>query len=248
MSTAIKVENLHKKFVIRGYNSIRGSVYNLFNLRKSKDVVVHKVLKGINFEVQKGEIFGIIGKNGSGKSTLMKCIKGCLPLDSGVIETKGKMMRLALGQGLEPALSARQNIYLNASLLGLTFAEIGQVFDEIIAFAGLEDFVDTEIKYYSNGMRSRLAFAIAQYAKTDIMLLDEFFGGVGDIEFKKKSRAIFEKDMLQERTVVIISHNLHQIRNFCDRAALIHHGEIIAIGDPNLVVDAYQDLDALEAQ
>ncbi len=238
----IKLKNISKSFRVReqANDSVRDKVMNLFN---SNQLITYDALVDINLEIKKGEFFGIIGHNGSGKSTLLNIIMGSIiPNKGGIVETEGKIIRLALGMGFDPGLSARENIYVNASILGLTFKEIGERFDEIISFAELEKFVDTPVKFYSSGMRSRLTFAIAVHAEADIFLMDEFFGGVGDKSFREKSEAIFEESFIKGRTIVHVNHNMHLIKKHCDRVLLLHGGKQIIVGPPNEVIEAYDEI------
>ncbi len=242
-STVIRARNLSKTFTIRerSASSIRGMILNFREFQRNKHTV--HALRNINFEVNTGEVIGIIGRNGSGKSTLLNLIMGSMKPDRGSeIETRGRIIRLALGMGFDPNLSARHNIYVNGSILGLTFRKIGHVFHDIIAFADLKDFVDTPIKFYSSGMITRLAFSIAIYADADIFLMDELFGGVGDENFKEKSKKVFEDAFLEKRTILFVSHSLETILQFSHKTLLIDRGEQLAFGDPKTVVEQYQEL------
>ena len=236
----VEVKRACKTFEVNRNATIRQRIFSVLGYHDPKEKV--EVLKDINFEVKEGEVFGIIGKNGSGKSTLLKTIKGSIKLDSGTIETRGKLIRLAMGMGLDLNQSARQNIYMNASLLGLSFKEIGTIFHDVLKFAGVERFVDTEIKYYSSGMRSRLSFSIAVHANADLFLMDEFFGGVGDINFKKKSFELFKHTFINKKTILYISHNLKNMERFCHRVMLMHQGKMLAIGEPAKVIEEYRNL------
>lgn len=241
--TIIKVENLSKTFHVReeSVSSIRHLILNLRRLRSKQHTI--KALQDINFEVKRGEVIGIIGRNGSGKSTLLNLIMGSLKPDKGSsINTSGRIIRLALGMGFDPNLSARHNIYVNGSILGLTFKKIGSIFYDIIDFADLVDFIDTPLKFYSSGMRSRLAFAIAVHAQADIFLMDEFFGGVGDANFQEKSKKVFEDAFLEKRTILFVSHGLKNIVDFSDKVLLIDRGRQLAFGPPEEVVKQYQEL------
>lgn len=238
----IDIKNIKKTFYVKENrnDSIRDSIFNMFNQGRTKKI---EALKGVDLQVRKGEFLGIIGRNGSGKSTLLKIITGAMPPDKGgAIDVKGRMIRLALGMGFDPNLSARENIYVNASILGLTFRQIGEKFHEIIAFAELEDFVDTQVRFFSSGMRSRLAFAIAVHADADIFLMDEFFGGVGDVGFKKKSEAVFKESFLQGRTIIHVSHSLSTVQKHCDRVLLLNRGEMVGIGEPKEMIEKYKKL------
>lgn len=238
----IKLDNVSKTYNVRDKmaNSIRDQVFGFLTKSKKRKI---EALKGINFEVKKGEYFGIIGRNGSGKSTLINIILGTfLPNPGGSVEVRGKMIRLALGMGFDAQLTGKENIYINGSVLGLTFKEIDAVFDQIISFAELEDFVNTKVKFYSKGMRSRLTFAIAMHAESEIFLFDEFFGGVGDLVFRDKSDKMFKDSLLQERTIVLVSHSMETIRKHCHRVLLIDKGVPIFLGPPDDAVRMYREL------
>lgn len=238
-SLALELKNVSKTFRIRegGRDSIREKVKGLFGQSNIREL--HAV-RDVSFSIKKGEFFGIVGHNGSGKSTLLKLIIGAIKPDLGSeITTHGRVLRLALGMGFDLNLSARDNIYVNGSIMGLTFREIGNVFFEIIEFAGLEDFVETPLKYYSSGMVSRLAFAISVFVDTDILLIDEFFGGVGDEAFRKKSAEIFKKRIIEGKTVVFVSHEMSIIQEYCNRVCVMNKGEMVALGKPSDVINDY---------
>lgn len=237
---AIRLQNVSKTFHIREKNSdtIKAKFSNL--LRPSSGIRELKAVDNISFNVKKGEFFGIVGHNGSGKSTLLKMIIGAIKPDSGsVIELSGRVLRLALGMGFDMNLSARHNIYVNGSVMGLTFREIGMKFNEIVGFAELEKFVDTPLKFYSSGMVSRLAFAISVFVDTEILLIDEFFGGVGDESFKQKSAKVFEERIISGKTVVFVSHEMNLIEKFCNRVAVLKEGRLVNIGAPSDVISSY---------
>jgi ABC-type polysaccharide/polyol phosphate transport system ATPase subunit len=238
----IKLENISKTFHIkdRSSDTIRDKVMNIFNPSTSREI---KALDNINIEIKRGEFFGIIGRNGSGKSTLLQIMTGAYPPDKGGKATiNGKYMRLSLGMGFDKELTARENIYTSASIMGLTFKKIGQKFYEMIQFAELEKFVDTKVKYFSSGMRSRLSFAIAIHAEAEILLMDEFFGGVGDAKFKEKSEEVFKDRILEGRTIVHVSHQPKTIKDHCERVLLLHHGKPIMIDTPDIVFKEYHKL------
>lgn len=238
----ISAKSIKKTFYIKEspVDSIRDSIFSFSSNNTTRAI---PALKGIDFEVYKGEIFGVIGRNGSGKSTLLKIIAGAYPADKGgTLSVNGKLIRLALGMGFDGNLSARENIYLNGSILGLSFKQIGQKFNEIIEFAELENFVDTKVKFYSSGMHSRLAFAIAIHAEADIFLMDEFFGGVGDVRFQEKSAKVFKDAFLNGRTILHVSHDLNSIRAHCNRVLLLNNGEMLALGTPEEVIPIYERL------
>ncbi len=233
----IDIRNLNKTFSISGRKL--SFTERLKNKLANKTKKVHAI-KDINLQVKNGEFLGIIGKNGSGKSTLLKLIIGAMDPDEGShIETHGKIIRLALGMGFDVDLTARDNIYLNGTILGLSFKQIGEKFEEIIAFAELEDFIDTPIKFYSSGMRSRLSFAIAIHAEADIFLIDEFFGSVGDLGFMEKSQKAFEENILQGKTIIHVSHSLELIRKHCTKILVMEKGSATIYDDVNEAIEKY---------
>ena len=241
MEKVIDISNVSKTYSVSEKKVSSTKFLNIFSwFNKSKNKRIH-ALKDVNFSVEKGEIFGIVGRNGSGKSTLMNIILGAIKPDKGgKVLTDGKMIKLSLGIGVDKNLTARENIYLNGSILGLSFKEIGSKFDDIIKFSGLEQFVDTQVKFYSKGMKSRLLFSIAIHAEADIFLLDEFFGGVGDKNFKQKSEDVFNESIVNKKTIVIISHSLKTIERFCTRTLWIEKGQMKMLGPTKEVLNAYK--------
>jgi ABC-2 type transport system ATP-binding protein len=236
---AIKLENVNKTFVLhdRG-NTIRARFFSMFTGKGTRRL---KALHDINLEIKKGEFFGIVGLNGSGKSTLVQIMNGALyPDRGGKVTLNGKAMRLALGMGFDDELTARQNIMLNSSVLGLSIKEIKSKMDEMVSFAELEEFVDTPVKYYSSGMKSKLMFSIAVNAQADIFLMDEFFGGVGDQNFKKKADELFHERFITGKTIIHVSHQLETIKKYCDRVLLLDKGKVVKIGTPDEVLDLFK--------
>ena len=197
-------------------------------------------LQDINFEVQKGEVLGIIGKNGAGKSTLLKILSRVTSPSTGEIKTKGRIASLLeVGTGFHPELTGRENIYLNGAILGMTKAEIKAKEDEIINFSGCERYIDTPVKRYSSGMRVRLAFAVAAHLEPDILVIDEVLA-VGDAEFQKKAIGKMQDISKTEgRTVLFVSHNMVSIQNLCTRVICLEHGKIIADGQTDSIIDYY---------
>ena len=214
---------------------------SLFHLRKSK-LEVYEALRGISFEVKKGEIMGIVGKNGSGKSTLLRAIAGIFSADSGSIELESDSVSLlSIGVGFQKKLSGRENIILSGMLLGFSEQEVRDKMDEIIEFANLGKFIDMPVKTYSSGMYSKLAFSITAVLETDIMLIDEVLS-VGDAKFKKKSyKKMQELIMDENRTVVIVSHSTETLEKLCTSLFWLHEGEIKMQGDTKTVLDAYNE-------
>jgi ABC-type polysaccharide/polyol phosphate transport system ATPase subunit len=196
-------------------------------------------LRDVSLEVEAGESFGLVGDNGSGKSTLLKCMARILSPDEGRVATVGKVSTLLeLGAGFHPELSGRDNVYLNGSILGLSKQQISRRFDEIVAFAGLEPFIDTPVKNYSSGMYVRLGFSVAINVDPDILLVDEVLA-VGDIDFQRKCVEKFVDLKTQGRTIVLVSHALESVRNLCDRAALLDEGHLRTVGPAPAVIDEY---------
>lgn len=229
---AIHMRNVSKTFRFRDRNedTIREKVKALFSGQNKERRL--QALADVSLDIQKGEFIGIVGHNGSGKSTFLKLIIGALRPDRGsVIRTHGRVIRLALGMGFDKELSARDNINLNGSIIGLSNRSIRNRFDAIIDFAELHDFVDTPIKLFSSGMVSRLAFALALHVEADILLIDEFFVGVGDKDFQAKSRAAFRKFLDSGKTILFVSHDMDQLRNYADRVIVFEKGRVKEIGE-----------------
>jgi ABC-2 type transport system ATP-binding protein len=193
-------------------------------------------LRDIDLEIGDGTTFGLIGHNGSGKTTLLKCIAGILRPTSGTIRLRGRLAALLeLGAGFHPELTGRENVYLNAAFLGLSRRQTDAVFDDIVGFAGLEDFIDNEVKFYSSGMLVRLGFAVAVHVDPDVLLIDEVLA-VGDEAFQAKCLERIRSFQHEGRTIVLVTHALDTVIDICDRAAMLHHGELHAIGMPDDVV------------
>jgi ABC-2 type transport system ATP-binding protein len=196
-------------------------------------------LKGVSFDVHYGETFGIIGSNGSGKSTMLKCLAGILFPEKGSVTSHGRLAALLeLGAGFHPELTGVENIYLNGAILGMSKKEIGRRFDDIVSFAGLEQFIDTPVKNYSSGMTIRLGFAIAANVEPEILLIDEVLS-VGDESFQRRCMEKIEQFRKDGRTIVFVSHGLAQVEQLCERAAWIEYGELKMLGNAVEVVQTY---------
>lgn len=206
------------------------------------------VLRDINFEVRQGDFFGIVGRNGSGKSTLLKLISGIYVPDSGTIQVNGKLVPfIELGVGFNPELTGRENVYLNGALLGFTRDEIDAMYDDIVEFAELEEFMDQKLKNYSSGMQVRLAFSVAIQAKGDILVLDEVLA-VGDEAFQRKCDDFFAHVKHDPtKTVILVTHDMSAVKKYCNKAILIKDGLIIASGNKDDVADRYT-LENLESK
>ena len=235
---AIEVENVSKAFLIphQQRNTIKEYFLHPFHRMTYER---NEALRDITFTVEQGEFFGVVGLNGSGKSTLLKVLAGIYRADTGRIRIGGALAPfIELGVGFNMELTARNNILVNATLLGLTRREINDRLDDILAFAELERFVDQKLKNYSSGMLLRLAYSISIQVPFDILLLDEVLA-VGDQTFQEKCFATFEGFKEQGKTVVLVSHDLHAIRRHCTRAAFLREGEIAALGPTEGVLRDY---------
>lgn len=238
---AIKVKNLHKSFKLPTERAwgLKQAIFN--RLKGVKGYKTQKVLRGVSFEVKKGEFIGIVGRNGSGKSTLLKLLSKIYVPDSGKIEVNGSLVPfIELGVGFNPELTGRENVYMNGAMLGFSNSEMDEMYDEIVEFAELRDFMDQKLKNYSSGMQVRLAFSIAIRARGDILILDEVLA-VGDAAFQEKCNQYF-RSLHGEQTVILVTHSMEDVVEFCDRAILLEKGKIIQDGDPEKVAEAYLDL------
>lgn len=234
----IDVKNLKIRYRSINKMSIRKS---LFKLKKSK-VDIFEAVRGISFQVPKGQIMGIVGKNGSGKSTLLRAIAGVFSPDEGEIDLHGHSVSLlSIGVGFQKRLTGRENIYLSGMLLGFSEEEIGNKIDDIIEFSELGDFINKPVKTYSSGMYSKLAFSITAILETEIILIDEVLS-VGDSKFKKKSYKKMKQLITnKDRTVVIVSHNNDTLNQLCDTVLWLHEGKIKMQGEPKEVLAAYEE-------
>jgi lipopolysaccharide transport system ATP-binding protein len=252
----IEVKNLGKKYNIThmrgGYVALRDVITNIaknpfrYIKSKSKQVIgLEKMeefwaLKGVSFSVKKGEIIGIIGANGAGKSTLLKILSQITPPTEGEIILRGRVgSLLEVGTGFHPELTGRENIFLNGAILGMKKREIEKKFNEIVAFAGVDRFLDTPVKFYSSGMYVRLAFSVAAHMEPDILLVDEVLA-VGDAEFQKKCLGKMDEITKKDgRTILFVSHNMGAIQQLCQKSILLQKGAIKLLGPTRDVIDQY---------
>jgi len=241
IETAIEVKNVNKTFRIpkEKSNSVKSLIIS--GLKGGQYESLH-ILQNINLEIKHGEFFGIVGRNGSGKSTLLKLLAGIYTPDSGSIMVNGNLTPfIELGVGFNPELTGKENVYLNGALLGMSRREVDSIYHEIVDFAELSDFMDQKLKNYSSGMQVRLAFSIAIQSKSDILLFDEVLA-VGDASFQRKCFDKFEQYKAEKKTVILVSHNMGDVRKFCTNALLIADGKIIDYGDPNKIAMHYEDI------
>lgn len=240
---AIKVEHISKSFKLPHdrQNSIKGGLISLIKNGK-RTYETQKVLKDISFEINKGEFFGIVGRNGSGKSTMLKLLAGIYTPTNGAIQINGSLTPfIELGVGFNPELTGRENVYLNGALLGFNRAEMADMYDDIVEFAELERFMDQKLKNYSSGMQVRLAFSIAIRAKSDVLLLDEVLA-VGDADFQRKCYDYFLSLKKEKQTVILVTHDMGAVRQYCNKAIMIEKGEIVKAGNAEEVAQEYQKL------
>jgi ABC-2 type transport system ATP-binding protein len=230
---AIEIDDVSKRF--RLYREKPSSVkQRLLTARTRADELW--ALQDVSFDVRTGSTFGLIGHNGSGKTTLLKCIAGILRPTSGTILQRGRLAALLeLGAGFHPELTGRENVYLNASFLGLSRKETDRAYDDIVAFAELDEFMENQVKFYSSGMLVRLGFAVAVHVNPDVLLVDEVLA-VGDEAFQAKCIERVRRFQREGRTIVLVTHALDTVREVCDRAAMLDHGRVHAIGAPEDVV------------
>ena len=223
----VSVNNVSKRFIIRRDRSLKERMLSF----RRPAIDDFWALRDVSLDVDLGSTVGLVGHNGSGKSTLLKAIGGIIPPSSGTVRRRGRLAALLeLGAGFHPDLSGRQNVYLNAAILGLSKVETAKVFDAIVDFSGIEEFIDTQVKYYSSGMYVRLAFAVAVHVDPDILLVDEVLA-VGDEVFQRKCLERIEQFQAEGRSIVLVSHSADQIGRFCDRVVVLQSGRVVHDGD-----------------
>jgi lipopolysaccharide transport system ATP-binding protein len=258
MSDVIKVENLYKQYRLgqvstgsiahdlnRWWHTVRGKedpyqkITGLNNRDEADSSEYVWALQDINFSVKQGEVLGIIGRNGAGKSTLLKILSKVTSPTKGNIKVKGRIASLLeVGTGFHPELTGRENIFLNGAILGMTKSEIRSKFDEIVAFSGVEKYIDTPVKRYSSGMYVRLAFAVAAHLEPEILIVDEVLA-VGDAEFQKKCLGKMKDVSGEGRTVLFVSHNMAAVKSLCTRGIVLEHGEVVFRSDAESAVNYY---------
>jgi ABC-2 type transport system ATP-binding protein len=239
MSTTVTVENIGREF--RKY--YQRTFKEFLTDRHAKNYnKVFWALRNVSFEVKDGSTVGLIGRNGSGKSTLLKIISGVLtPSEGQVIRPVATAALLELGAGFQPDMTGRENIFLNSAILGRTKKQTTKSVDSIIDFSGIEEFIDTPVKFYSSGMYARLGFAIAIHTDPELLLVDEVLA-VGDEPFQQKCLSKIKSMQNEGRSIILVTHSSQNVKDFCDSAVLIDHGQLLAQGKVNEVLDIYQKL------
>lgn len=236
---AVKVDHVSKFFKLptEASQSLRTTMVNRF--KGIKGYKEQHVLKDISFEVEKGDFFGILGRNGSGKSTLLKIISQIYVPEHGSVIVNGKLVSfIELGVGFNPELTGRENVYLNGALLGFSREEIDEMYDDIVDFAELREFMNQKLKNYSSGMQVRLAFSVAIKAQGDVLILDEVLA-VGDEAFQRKCNDYFIERKKSGKTTILVTHDMGAVKKYCNKAVLIEHGLVKAIGNPENVANQY---------
>jgi ABC-2 type transport system ATP-binding protein len=239
MAAAVEVQGVSKRFRLHHekYSSLKEKLIHWGRVPYEDLWALHDV----SFEVQEGETVGILGRNGSGKSTLLKCVCGVLQPTDGQVLVRGKLAGLLeLGAGFQQELSGRDNIYLNGSMLGLSKRDVDKVFDEIVAFAELEQFIDNQVKFYSSGMYVRLGFAVAVNVDPDVLVIDEVLA-VGDERFQRKCMDRIKRFQEEGRTILFVSHSPDQVRAICDRAVVLADGAMVGLGAPGEAVRIFRE-------
>jgi ABC-type polysaccharide/polyol phosphate transport system ATPase subunit len=238
---AVSVSHVSKAFRLphQHYHTLKERVLHPFG---STTFDVLQAVDDVSVDVARGEFFGIVGRNGSGKSTLLKCLAGIYRTDEGEMQVQGRLSPfIELGVGFNMDLTARDNVMINAIMLGLTRKEARERFEPIIAFAGLEEFLDLKLKNYSSGMLVRLAFSVAIQVDADILLIDEVLA-VGDVAFQQKCYDEFNRMKRAGRTIVFVTHDMSAVERFCDRAMLLERGKMVDIGEPGTIARKYREI------
>lgn len=239
--TIVRIDDVSKRFVIRKDNSLKERLVTLGRLgRRHREEFW--ALRGVSANIEAGHTVALIGHNGSGKSTLLKVIGGIIDSTAGTVQRRGRIAALLeLGAGFHPDLTGRENVFLNASILGLSREQTEDRFDEILAFSGIGEFIDTQVKFYSSGMYVRLAFAVAVHTDPDLLLVDEVLA-VGDEAFQRKCLDKIRSFQEEGRTIILVTHSLSQVIELCDRAILLDHGRVEFDGEPRSAVARFRDL------
>jgi len=226
---SIIIDGVKKRFTLNHAFSLKDTMVSWIKRRKLTSEF--EALKGLDLVIGEGESVAILGLNGSGKSTLLKLVSGVMEPDEGQVLTRGRVAGLIeVGAGFHPELSGRENVFLNAAILGMKRHEIEARYDEIVAFSEIEQFIDQEVKHYSSGMFMRLAFSVAIHVELDVLLVDEILS-VGDAPFREKCRLKFEELSARGKTLVVVTHDMEMVRELCTRGVVINKGELIYDGE-----------------
>jgi len=227
--SVIRVSDVSKRFVIRKDKSLKERIVNFGRSNKHKDDFW--ALRDINFDIASGSTVGLLGANGSGKSTLLKVVGGIIQPNMGIVQRRGRLAALLeLGAGFHPDLTGRENVFLNASILGLSRKQTEEFFEAIVDFSEIREFIDTQVKFYSSGMYVRLAFSIAVHVDPDVLLVDEVLA-VGDERFQEKCMRKIREFQQEGRTIVLVSHAANQVEELCSRAIVLSRGSVVFDGD-----------------
>lgn len=241
MEKIIEVKNVSMGYRVDSNRVNTLKEWAVTKLKRKLHYEMFWALTDVSFDVEKGDVVGIIGRNGAGKSTILKIISGLFKPTEGTIITRGRVVpMLELGSGFDPELTGRENIFLNGAILGYSEQFLNEQYDSILEFSELQEFIDRPIKTYSSGMMMRLAFSVATIVRPEILIVDEILA-VGDEAFQRKSHAKMMELMHGGATVLYVSHNLNQIRELCNKVVWLDHGKVVMQGDTNEVCDAYQN-------
>ncbi|MGQ2914774.1 ABC transporter ATP-binding protein [Microbacterium aurantiacum] len=225
---SIIARDVRKTFLLNHAFSLKDTVVSLMRGRKTTSVF--EALRGVDVVIDEGESVAILGLNGSGKSTFLKLISGVMQPDGGEVLTRGRVAGLIeVGAGFHPELSGRENVFLNAAILGMSRKEIEARYDDIVAFSEIEQFIDQEVKHYSSGMFMRLAFSVAIHVELDVLLVDEILS-VGDAPFREKCRVRFQELIAARKTLVVVSHDMEMVRELCTRGVVLNKGKVVYDG------------------
>src|SRR5580698_5853355 len=238
---AVSIEGVSKTFRLphQQYSTLKERALHPFRSTTYDEL---RAVDDVSVEIAQGEFFGIVGRNGSGKSTLLKCLAGIYHTDEGELRVRGRLSPfIELGVGFNPDLTARDNVMINAIMLGLTRRQARERFDDIIAFAELEEFLDMKLKNYSSGMHVRLAFSVAIQVDAEVLLIDEVLA-VGDARFQQKCFDQFQRLKREGRTILFVTHDMGAVERFCDRAVLLDKGKMLGLGEPAVIARRYNEL------